>query len=156
MMMRVVVADNTVRVERPAEAVFAFVSDPTNDVRWHENVLSARKVSEGPIGVGSRFEWDAKFLGRRKVELEVTRFEPPRLAETRLRSGWMRASVTYLVEPRDGDTDVTRSVGIPVPRIFRPLEPIVRRAALRSGHHHGDWLRAALEGKSAPQHENRH
>jgi hypothetical protein len=151
----VVVADNTVTVGRTAEEVFAFVSDPTNDVRWHDNVLAARKVSEGPIGVGSRFEWDAKFLGRRKVDLEMTRYEPPRLAETRLRSGWLRATVRYRVEPRDGGTAVTRSVGIPVPRVLRPLDPIVRWAALRSGRHHGEWLRAAFEEDTAPPEHRR-
>lgn len=133
----------------PAE-VFLFVSDPVNDVKWHHNVVAAEKTSEGPIGVGSTFHWDARFLGRRPTELVMRRFEPPRFAEMELEAGWMRATVSYLVEPEDGGTKVTRTVGVPVPRLLAFSSPLVRYFGGRSGEHHMQWLQAALEGRAPP------
>ena len=148
-----VTVDSTVTIERAPADVFAFVSDPGNDPRWHHNILEARRTSDGPLGVGSTYEWDASFLGRRKVDVEVTRYEPDRLAETRLESGWMKATVTYVLEPADGGTRLTRRVAIPRPRVFRLFDPVIRWAGRRSGLEHVEPLRDVLEGRPA---EHRH
>ena len=143
-------AANSVRVARSADDVFAVVSDPVMDTKWHHNVLAARRTSEGPIGVGSTFAWDASFLGRRKAEVVMTKYEPPATAEYDVRSGVLRVVVGYVVEPDGDGCKVTRSTGIPLPRVLRPLYPLVRRQAAKSGEHHVEWLRAFLEGRPMP------
>lgn len=42
-------------VPRPVETTFAFVSDFRNAVRWDPRTYAAEKVTDGPIGVGTRF-----------------------------------------------------------------------------------------------------
>lgn len=45
--------ENTIRVDRPIDEVFAFLSDPENFPKWNYYVLDVRKLSNGPIGVGT-------------------------------------------------------------------------------------------------------
>jgi hypothetical protein len=149
-----VTAASSVRVNRAADDVFAVVGDPVNDVKWHHNVLAAHKTSDGPIGVGSTFVWDAKFLGRRKADVVMRKYEPPRVAEYDVRSGWMRVVVGYVVEPDGDGSTVTRSVSIPLPGVLRPIYPLVRRQAEKSGKHHVAWLRDVLEGRGTAPHDH--
>jgi hypothetical protein len=143
--------ESSTQIERPVEEVFGFVSDPTNDVKWHWTVLRAWRTSEGPIGVGSTFKWDAKFLGRREADVEVTRYEPNHAVATRVKSGWMEVVVTYLMSRADGATRITRRTEIPLPRALRWLEPLVRPIArLYANKDNGDHLRKLKEALEHP------
>jgi dehydrogenase/reductase SDR family member 12 len=51
-----IVLHETVDVKRPVEEVFAYVSDFTTTVEWDATALSARKLTPGPIAVGTQFE----------------------------------------------------------------------------------------------------
>jgi len=51
-------------IARPRAQVAAFACDPANATRWYENIVSSRSLSEGPLGVGSRIAFEARFLGR--------------------------------------------------------------------------------------------
>jgi hypothetical protein len=143
--------ENSAWIERPVEEVFTFVSDPRNDVKWHWTVLRAWRTSEGPIGVGSTFKWDAKFLGRREADVEITRYEPNQAVATLVKSGWMQVVVTYLVAPEDGATRITRRTEIPLPRLLRWLEPLVRPIARPyANKDNGDHLRKLKEALERP------
>lgn len=121
--------ESTARIERPVDEVFAYVSDPVNDEKWHNTVLRAWRTSEGPIGVGSTFKWDAKFFGRREADVKVTKYEPTSLFATHVQSGWMEVVVTYLLAAENGATRVTRRTETPLPGLLRFLDPIVRPIA---------------------------
>lgn len=47
--------ETILRIPRPIEATFAFVSDFRNAVTWDPRTYSADKTTEGPIGVGTQF-----------------------------------------------------------------------------------------------------
>ena len=42
-------------INRPVEEVLDFVADERNEPRYNPRMLDAEQVSEGPIGVGTRF-----------------------------------------------------------------------------------------------------
>jgi hypothetical protein len=48
--------ENTVLIARPIEDVFAFLSDLENVPKWNYAIVETRKVSEGPIGVGTTYQ----------------------------------------------------------------------------------------------------
>lgn len=64
---------------------FAFVSDFRNAPSWDPQTLEAYKISDGPIGLGTRFllvgVFLGKFFGGQKMLLpyEIVAFEPPHL-----------------------------------------------------------------------------
>jgi uncharacterized protein YndB with AHSA1/START domain len=60
-------------INRPVEKVFQTVVDVTNFPKWNPTTPSARKLSTGEIGDGTRFELEIRGFG--KVEQELREFE---------------------------------------------------------------------------------
>lgn len=68
----------SVEVERPIEAVYAFVADLRNDVKWWRGVITAERLS-GDGGPGTEYFQDTKLLGLRfPARLLVLESQPPR------------------------------------------------------------------------------
>ena len=66
------------RVERPRDEVAGFAMDPANDTRWITALDSSRTLTEGELGVGTRVERVASFLGKRMDYVnEIVEYEPP-------------------------------------------------------------------------------
>jgi uncharacterized protein YndB with AHSA1/START domain len=69
-------------IERPIEDVFDFVADARNEPRYNPNMRRVEKVSDGQIGVGTRFAAETASRGRPiDMVIEFTGFERPRLIE---------------------------------------------------------------------------
>ena len=69
--------DDLVVIQRPIQEVFDYVADHSNDKYWKPFVTESRKVSTGPIGVGTRFEIVALAWGyRRAGEVEIVEYQP--------------------------------------------------------------------------------
>jgi uncharacterized membrane protein len=97
--------EEDILIGRPAEDVFAFVTDPQNDRLWSSTAVERRVESGGPIEVGSRIHAVDKFLGRRiESTFEVTEHEPSRRSAIRFVSGPIPAEGTYTLEPANGGT----------------------------------------------------
>ena len=94
-------------VARPREQVAAYLRDPGNDPSWIGGLRSARLVTDPPVGVGSRVERVASFLGRRiEYVNEITELTGTRLAMRSVRSPFpMR--VTYGFEDAGQATEVS-------------------------------------------------
>lgn len=66
----------TVRIQRPAEEVFAFIVNPSNTPRWIDSIVK-EEASVNPIVLGTEFRnWDQD---GRMNEYVVTRYEPPHI-----------------------------------------------------------------------------
>ena len=68
----------------PVEEVFDIVADQRNEPRYNPRMSASTKLTDGPIGVGTRFE--ATVLSRGKplpVTIEYTDFERPHLIASR-------------------------------------------------------------------------
>lgn len=64
-------------IDRPQREVFEYTSDFTNIDQWDPGVASSRKIDEGPVGVGTRYELMVQF-GSSKIPMtyEITEYEP--------------------------------------------------------------------------------
>jgi uncharacterized membrane protein len=51
-------------IERPIGDVAAYAGDPTNAPEWYANISSVQWRTSPPLGVGSRMDFVATFLGR--------------------------------------------------------------------------------------------
>jgi uncharacterized membrane protein len=65
--------ENTVRIDRPVDEVFAFLSDFENIPKWNYYVLEVRRLSESPIGVGTTYHQVRK---TDEQDFRITEFEP--------------------------------------------------------------------------------
>ena len=95
--------DLEVRIERPVEAVFAYVSDVTKLPEWQESAVSAEWIEKG-----TRFRERRSLLGRTaELELEVTAFEQDRRFDVKSVSGPVRFEIHHRFKA-EGDATVLR------------------------------------------------
>jgi uncharacterized membrane protein len=135
-----------ITVGRPRQEVAAYLTDPGNDPRWIGGLRSARLVTAPPVGVGSRVERVARFLGRRVEYVnEITELSGTRLAMRSVRSPFpMR--VTYGFEDARGTgTEVSVRVQGDASRMYRLADPLLAALVRRSVQRDLRTLKRVLE-----------
>jgi uncharacterized protein YndB with AHSA1/START domain len=60
-------------IKAPVGEVFGTVVDGSNFAGWNPTIRSSRRLNEGEIGEGTRFEWDLRGFG--KVVQELREFD---------------------------------------------------------------------------------
>ena len=66
----------TVPSSKPADETFAYLADFTSTQEWDPGVLRGKRLDDGEIGIGSRFEITVKSLGRESsLVYEVTAYD---------------------------------------------------------------------------------
>ncbi len=120
-------------VDRPAEAVFAYATDPTRFAEWQKGVIDDRMDSAAPPTVGARCHTTRRIGGsERKSTSEVVRSEPPRAWSVRGLDGPIRAVVDVSVEPlSDSRSRITITVDFGGHGLGRLLVPLVVRRQAR-------------------------
>ena len=121
-------ASATALVKAPPPELFAFVSDATNEPRWHTDVLAVTVLGEGPPRIGSRYSWTLNFMGKRETIMEVVEFEPDRLEQYAARKGPMglKPTITYEFAPDPGGTRFTRRVSMQPSGLSILMTPMMR------------------------------
>jgi carbon monoxide dehydrogenase subunit G len=67
---------NSVEIKRPVPQVFDFIADVNNNPKWMP-VQSVQKLSNGPVGVGTKFKQQFSLLGSNyDLDGTITAFEP--------------------------------------------------------------------------------
>ena len=70
------VVENSVEIARPPEVAFDYLSDMRNELKWNPDCQRMEKVTDGPVGLGTRFR--AKWRASGVVEAECLRYDRPR------------------------------------------------------------------------------
>jgi len=55
---RTAVIQAATEIRRPAEVVFGYCSDHANEIEWNPEMRRVAKISDGPVGVGTRYEME--------------------------------------------------------------------------------------------------
>ena len=127
-----VIAESIV-IDRPAQEVFAFVSDHTNAPRWQRGVLDVHRETEGPIGVGTRHTLVRAFMGRRmEASNEFTEYEPNRLVSFKITADSVAAQGWYIVElAGSGRTKLTSRIEMQPSGLIRLAQPLMAASLSR-------------------------
>lgn len=127
----------SIEIERPAEAVFDFVTDFPKNPTWQRGMQSCRWTSEPPLQVGSTYEQHARFLGKDLYQsFAVVELDPGRRIKFTSTSGSFPITVTRTVdavgESRARFTEAVEGDARGFYRIATPLLGwLVRRAIAR-------------------------
>jgi hypothetical protein len=87
-------------VNRSAEEVFSYATDPSRFFEWQKGVVSGHMESQGALKVGDRCH-TTRHIGfsDRPDTSELVRLDPPRQWSVRGLTGPIRAAVDVAVEP---------------------------------------------------------
>lgn len=145
--MPVDVSTETV-IARPIADVWAYATDPTTAPHWYANIERVELLTPGPVDVGSRMLFSARFLGRTLTyTYEVRELEPVRRMTMSTSEGPFPMTTTYSFDAVDtGNTRMTlRNHGEPsgFGAIAAPAMSMAMRRANRSDL---DRIRTILEG----------
>jgi uncharacterized protein YndB with AHSA1/START domain len=127
----------TTEVDRPAEAAFAYVTDPTRFPEWQAGVVGGHIDGYGPDGgkgVGARCVTVRRIGGAERASTsELVRVDPPRAWAVRGLDGPIRAAVDVTVEPLGADrSTVAIAVDFTGHGIGRVLVPLLVRRQARA------------------------
>lgn len=138
-----------VRIERPAEQVWAVVANLETHLAWRPALVEFRQVSDGPLEVGSRIREVLRWRGREIVLVDVvTAFDPPR--HFGIRGGWKAADfeLDLLLEPTGEETLVTFDWPLyPKSWLLRLVAPLLGRPMRRATAEEASLLKAYVEGE---------
>jgi uncharacterized protein YndB with AHSA1/START domain len=141
--------NSSVEINRPPAEVFAYLDEVERHGEWQPDIVSTKKETEGPVGVGTRVTNIRRVPGgRRPITYEITEHEPPRRTVFRGVNGPVRPDGTVTVEPLD---DGTRSrVSLQFDLVGHGLlgklfAPMARRQAARTIPRDQQTLKQKLE-----------
>lgn len=121
-----------VRIRRPIEDVFEYVSDPLNFPNWNSAVQAVRRTSGLADDVGSRYAMERRLPnGRAHNELEIVVHERPRDFAIRTTSGPTPFLYRYRLAAEDGDTVIHLDADVELAGIASLLAPLTSRAVKR-------------------------
>jgi uncharacterized protein YndB with AHSA1/START domain len=126
----VIRVDGSIVINRPAEEVFAYATDPTHTHEWQSSALETNV--DGPLEAGTTGKEVRKFLGRRmESKMRIEAFEPPRRFALQVTSGPVPFHVEQTIEPEGTGSRVSVTIEGEPGGFFKLADPLVERAVRR-------------------------
>jgi uncharacterized protein YndB with AHSA1/START domain len=140
--------ETRVRIRRPIEDVFAYLSDPANFPDWNSAVHAVRAISETPKNVGSTYSMERELpSGRAENELEIVALDSPREFTIRTTSGPTPFRYRYQLSSENGETIVSLDAEVELEGAAAFAAPLARRAVKRGVDDNFAALKKILEGR---------
>jgi carbon monoxide dehydrogenase subunit G len=113
-------------IHRPVEEVFDFVADERNEPHYNPRMLRAEKITDGPVGPGTRFLAELETMGHTMpMTVEFTNYERPRRVTSCTRSSMMTTGGTLTFVPIADGTLMRWSWDVRPRGILRLMGPLV-------------------------------
>jgi uncharacterized protein YndB with AHSA1/START domain len=101
----VVNVQTEVVINRPRAQVADYAANPDNAPRWYVNIHRSQRLTDGPLGVGSRAAFTARFLGRElNYTYEFVEYVPGEKLVMRTAQGPFPMQTTYTWTDDGGGT----------------------------------------------------
>jgi carbon monoxide dehydrogenase subunit G len=140
--------DGEIVINRPVEEAFDFVADERNEPRYNRQMRSAEQISDGPIGVGTRFRAEMVSMGRTvEMVIEFTGYERPRRLASTTHMSSMDIQYTLTFEPISEGTRMRWSGDLEPHGILKLMSPMVSVLGRRQEGRIWVGLKHLLEGQ---------
>jgi uncharacterized protein YndB with AHSA1/START domain len=138
--------ETSILIDRQVEDVYAYVTDVDKMTQWRGGVVEVEKVTDGPVGVGTRIRAVGKRPGgRSSMDVEVTEVEPSARFAYRGEAGPLSTINTYTFESDAYGTKVTHTDEVELRGMLRLIEPLLGRMLRRQFEADLASLKAHLE-----------
>ena len=120
--------EHSVVINRPVAEVFAFVTDPANEIKWQDGVVSAKVTSAGALGVGSEVAETRKFMGRDMVsKIKVSTYEANKKYVFKVADGPVPFEMSQTYESTGNGTKISVAIEGEPGGFFKLAEGMVRK-----------------------------
>jgi uncharacterized protein YndB with AHSA1/START domain len=143
----VIAFETQVRIDRPIEEVFSYVSDPLSYPRWNSAVLAVRKTSTGENGLAPSYVMERELpTGRAVNELEIVANERPGEFAIRATTGPTPFLYRHRFDVENGETVMTLDAEVELPGAAAFLPQLARRLVKKGVDDNLTTLKQILEG----------
>lgn len=117
-------------IAAPPADLFAYVAELDNLPSWQTGIVSLRRTSDGPMGLGSSALVVRELMGQRfEAPLKVTAFEPSQRLTVEGTVSGVKATVTLDLAPHAEGTNLTFAMEIRASGFTAFMEPMIASAA---------------------------
>jgi uncharacterized membrane protein len=141
------VVENAVEIARSPEDVFDYCVDLTREPEWNPKAKRVEKVTDGPIGLGTRYE--AEFLKGSPMTIELVRFDRPLEWKSMGRSPRLDAKGEGRVSATDNGARLVMRMELRPKGTLRLLLPILGRFMHKQEARNLAAIKEALEDSGA-------
>ena len=140
------VIENSVHISCTSEEAFDYLSDLRNELEWNPRIESVEKLTEGPVGLGTKYlaKWKA---APKAVEVETITFDRPR--------GWaghnggpIEVIVTIRLVPTEDGTTLHSHFDARPHGLFRLFFPVFLRKIRKEEAANMTYIKEALERRT--------
>jgi hypothetical protein len=119
---------------KPPSETFAYLAAFDNIRDWDPSVVSARRLDERAVRLGSTFEVVVR-VGRRELPLryEIVRFEPGEVVAVEANARWFRSYDVITVTPAGSGSVVTYDALLELRSLAKLAGPFMGRAFRKIG-----------------------
>lgn len=133
---------STTLIDRTPEDVFDYCVDLRNELDWNPSVESMEKVTDGPVGVGTRYR--AKWKQSTQLDVECTAYDRPH-TWTYVNGGPVAVILTIRLSPEGDGTRLEATFDATPKGMFRLVFPIFVQIMKRAERKNMTNVKAALE-----------
>ena len=113
----------SVLIDRPPEAIWKFITNPSNDPRWDANTVESKLTSTGPLGVGSTVQFRRSTFPK-IMNYRILEYEPNRKVTFEFTSGPIKGSILSMnLEVVEGKTRLTETDDYKFSGFYKLLMP---------------------------------
>jgi len=131
-------------IRRPVDEVFDVVVDAGNFADWNPTIRASRRLDEGAIGEGSRFEWDLRGFGT--VVQELREFRRPEQVRIVPHIKQLEGGHRFRLTPRGGETRLDHELEMTPRGVFKLFTPMMKMIGRKNLRDTARALQAHLEG----------
>ena len=124
--------EKSIVIQRPIEEVFAYVSDLQNGPQWQSALLEARRTTEGPLGIGTKFTSVRKFMSQKmEASIEFVAYEPNHKFAIKSTSGSTPFEQSFLFESTAEGTRLTTILELQTSGLMGLADPLISNSLRR-------------------------
>jgi carbon monoxide dehydrogenase subunit G len=140
---------NTITIKRQTSEVFAYLADFENLPRWNYAITDTRKITPGPVGVGSKYLQVRTVPKRSEETFEVIEFEPDSRLTVRGAFGPLSGQASYVLVPTDDGTRLTNAMDLQPGGVLNLVAPLATSRVRAAVATNLDKLKEILEQHTA-------
>ena len=140
----------TIQIDRPVKEVYDYVVNVENTQKWQPAVIEVRRLTEGPIRVGTKFS-EVAMMMRRRVHstCEITQLEPnSTVAFKGTSDGPLEYQTTYTLVANGNATQLHIVGSFRTKGLWRLLEPLFGGEVRSQSRHELTAMKAMIEART--------
>jgi uncharacterized protein YndB with AHSA1/START domain len=134
--------------DHPPEQLFDLLADVRNEPKWQPDVRSVEKLTDGPVGQGTRFRGSYRGLG--DLDVEITEYDRPGRLGFACHGTRMDMDVAFTFKPHGTGAEIGGEIETRPKGLMKLMSPLMRSMMKREMAKRPAQMQAGLDAIYGP------